>query len=53
MVISPGTNSRYFSGSIGHFYTFWEDASAQMGVDKFYQAQYNTNSGSYNLYGTF
>ena len=53
MVISPGTNSRYFSGSIGHFYTFWEDNLTKISVSKYYQAQYNTNSGSYNLYGTF
>jgi hypothetical protein len=53
MVISPGTNTRYFTGSIGHFYTFWEDNLTKVSVNKYYQTQYNTNSGSYNLYGTF
>jgi len=52
MVVSPGTNSRYFTGSIGHFYIFWEANTNKLSFDKFDQTRYTTNSGSYNLYST-
>ena len=52
MVVSPGTNNRYFTGSIGHFYIFWEANTNKLGFDKFDQTRYTTNSGSYNLYST-
>lgn len=48
MVISPGNNSRYFSGSVGHMYWFWEDTATgtKISFDKFEQAVYITDSGS-------
>lgn len=52
LVFSPGTNSNYWSGEIGHFYVFWEktDGATMVTDSHRFQAAYSTDSGSFQLY---
>tara|TARA_R110001592_G_scaffold20044_3_gene81825 strand:+ start:231 stop:1442 length:1212 start_codon:yes stop_codon:yes gene_type:complete len=50
-VFSPGTNSGYFNGQIGHFYQFWEISSGAQVTDSDRETMaYVTDSGSFQLY---